>query len=103
MKNSKISRMLHCIVKNVSTKNVYADGKDTGIIENLVITCYSPDGEFKILLEPKAGLVEKLQEAFSFGCMLEITDIFHIRDIAFSLYKDDVNFKIIAELKENIL
>ena len=103
MKNSKISRMLHCIVKNVSTKNVYADGKDTGIIENLVITCYSPDGEFKILLEPTAGLFEKLQANFSFGDMLEITDVFQICDIAFSLYKDDVIFKIIAEPKEGLL
>lgn len=103
MKNSKISRMLHCIVKSVATKNVYADGKDTGIVENIVITCYSPDGEFKILLEPNAGILEKLKNAFSFGDILEIPDVFQIHDVAFTLYKDEVIFKIIAELKEEFL
>lgn len=103
MRTGQVSRWMHCIFKSVFMKNVYADGKNTGIAENVVITCYSADGEFKILLEPSEELLKRIQEEFTFGDPIILDEIFEIQDIAFVLYKDDITCKVLAKLKEGDL
>ena len=88
MRTGQVSRWMHCIFKSVSMKNVYADGKNTGL---------------KILLEPSEELLKRIQEEFTFGDPIILDEIFEIQDIAFVLYKDDITCKVLAKLKEGDL